>query len=92
MHEIYDLYNQIILVKSEPMLKALIFDFDGLVLDTETPEYDALNQVYQEYGHNLSVEMYGLVVGSQYSHEFEPVTNLQGLTGKPWILFPSGKR
>jgi putative hydrolase of the HAD superfamily len=63
-------------------IKALIFDFDGLVLDTETPEYEALNQVYTEYGQSLPVEMYGLVVGSQYNHEFEPVAHLQELTGK----------
>jgi putative hydrolase of the HAD superfamily len=65
------------------MIKALIFDFDGLVLDTETPEYTALNKVYSEYGQSLSVEMYGLVVGSQYSNEFEPVAHLQQLMGKP---------
>jgi putative hydrolase of the HAD superfamily len=65
------------------MLKALIFDFDGLVLDTETPEYEALNQVYTEYGQSLPVETYGLVVGSQYNHEFEPVSHLQDLMGEP---------
>jgi HAD superfamily hydrolase (TIGR01509 family) len=64
-------------------IKALIFDFDGLVLDTETPEYAALNKVYIEYGQNLPVEMYGLVVGSQYNQEFEPVAHLQALIGKP---------
>jgi HAD superfamily hydrolase (TIGR01509 family) len=64
------------------VVKALIFDFDGLVLDTETPEYEALNKVYLEYGQSLPVELYGLVVGSQYNHEFEPVAHLQELTGK----------
>jgi putative hydrolase of the HAD superfamily len=66
----------------QQVVKALIFDFDGLMLDTETPEYEALNKVYIEYGHSLPVEMYGLVVGSQYNHEFEPVAHLQELTGK----------
>jgi putative hydrolase of the HAD superfamily len=65
------------------MIKALIFDFDGLVLDTETPEYTALNKVYNEYGQNLSVEMYGLVVGSDYDNRFEPASHLQQLIGKP---------
>ena len=83
MHPFQPLYNPITLVKSSPMsIKALIFDFDGLVLDTETPEYEALNRVYTEYGQNLPVEMYGLVVGSEYNHEFEPMAHLQGLTGK----------
>ena len=45
------------------MIKALIFDFDGLILDTETPEYFSLNEAYQEYGHQLPISMYGRVVG-----------------------------
>jgi len=82
--EIQTLHNQIRLVKSKTMLiKALIFDFDGLILDTETPEYEALNQVYTEYGHHLPVETYGRVVGSQYGQGFEPFAHLQALTGKP---------
>lgn len=32
------------------MLRALILDFDGLVLDTETPIIDAYEQVYQRHG------------------------------------------
>jgi len=64
-------------------IKALIFDFDGLVLDTETPEYTALNEVYVEYGQSLPIELYGLSVGSEYNHKFEPVSHLQGLMGKP---------
>ena len=83
IHEIGVLYNHISLVKSGTMLKALIFDFDGLMLDTETPEYDALNEVYTEFGQHLPIETYGLVVGSQYNHEFEPVAHLRALTGKP---------
>ncbi len=64
------------------MLKALIFDFDGLMLDTETPEYEALNEVYHELGQHLDVETYGSVVGAQYGAAFEPLAHLQALTGK----------
>jgi putative hydrolase of the HAD superfamily len=64
-------------------IKGMIFDFDGLVLDTETPEYTALNKVYNEYGQNLPVEMYGLVVGSDYDNRFEPASHLQQIIGKP---------
>ena len=64
------------------MLKALIFDFDGLILDTETPEYTALTEAYAEYGQKISVETYGLVVGVQYNQVYEPVSHLQELTGR----------
>jgi putative hydrolase of the HAD superfamily len=64
------------------MIKALIFDFDGLILDTETPEYYALNEVYAEYGQKLPIATYGRVVGSQYNQIYEPVEDLQKLTGQ----------
>jgi putative hydrolase of the HAD superfamily len=64
------------------MLKALIFDFDGLILDTETPEYEALNEVYAEYGLKLPITTYGLVVGAQYGQGYEPLKHLQALTGR----------
>ena len=70
------------LVKSEAMLKAMIFDFDGLILDTETPEYNALNEIYAEYGLKLPITTYGLAVGSQYNQAYEPVEDLQKLTGR----------
>lgn len=63
-------------------LKALIFDFDGLILDTETPEYQALEAAYAAYGQHLPVEKYGLVVGSQYNQVFEPLAHLESLLGK----------
>ena len=65
------------------MLKGLIFDFDGLILDTETPEYQALNAAYESYGQHLPVELYGRVVGAEYGQEFEPVAYLTTLKGKP---------
>ena len=64
------------------MLKALIFDFDGLIVDTETPEYIALNEAYAEFGLKLPITTYGLAVGSQYNLEYEPVQDLQKLTGR----------
>jgi putative hydrolase of the HAD superfamily len=82
MHEIKLRHNRVSLVKSNPMLKALIFDFDGLILDTETPEFDALNEAYAEFGQHLPVETFGKVVGSQFNQEFEPLAYLRSLTGK----------
>ncbi len=65
------------------MIKGLIFDFDGLILDTETPEYQALSAVYAGYGQLLPVELYGSVVGAQYSQQFDPVVHLSSLSGRP---------
>ena len=37
-------------------IKALIFDFDGLILDTETPDYQVWCSIYQEQGFELPRE------------------------------------
>lgn len=80
------------LVKWHTMLKALIFDFDGLILDTETPEYLALNEVYSEHGHQLGITTYGGIVGSEFNDEYNPVIHLEKLIGKPIDEVPFWER
>lgn len=65
------------------MIKGLIFDFDGLILDTETPEYQAISAAYAEHGQHLPVTLYGSVVGAQYGQQFDPVVHLSSLVGTP---------
>ena len=64
------------------MLKALIFDFDGLILDTETPELFAWQDVYREHGQEFTVHTFGQIVGGTAGTDFEPVTHLEQLTGE----------
>jgi putative hydrolase of the HAD superfamily len=45
-------------------LKALIFDFDGLILDTESPIYYAIRDVYQQYGFAFPLDEYTYCIGS----------------------------
>lgn len=45
------------------MLRALIFDFDGLILDTETPEVRAWQTMYDEHGQTLDMEWWAYQVG-----------------------------
>ncbi len=46
------------------MLKAAIFDFDGLLLDTETPEFESWSQVFAEQGAHLSLADWTQFVGT----------------------------
>lgn len=46
------------------MLKAIIFDLDGTIIDTETAWYVALNELYQEHGVELSLELYSTCIGT----------------------------
>ena len=62
-------------------LKGLIFDFDGLILDTESPEYQAWQEIYQQHNVNLNIHDWALCVGAGVD-AFDPVANLEMLTGK----------
>ena len=63
-------------------VRALIFDFDGLILDTEVPIYEAWSENYAAHGHVLALEDYVGCVGSDF-HRFDPKLHLEGLTGEP---------
>lgn len=58
----------------------MIFDFDGLVVDTETPAYHAWSGIYREHGAELLLSDWVQCVGSGYG-VFDPVKNLETLTG-----------
>jgi HAD superfamily hydrolase (TIGR01509 family) len=57
------------------MLKAIIFDLDGTIIDTETTWYIALNEHYQHYGAELSLELYSTCIGTDLA-AFNPYTYL----------------
>jgi HAD superfamily hydrolase (TIGR01509 family) len=68
--------------KGKTMLKALIFDFDGLILDTETPEYETWRAIYHEFSQDLSIETWGQIVGGSGASDFNPLSQLESLTGR----------
>ena len=52
------------------MIKALIFDFDGLILDTEEPEYQSWREVYQAFGCSLPLSKWAECIGT--ADAFDP--------------------
>ncbi len=58
------------------MIKALIFDFDGLILDTETPEYLAWQNIYSEHGFELPHEELGKIIGGSGHSKFDAAEHL----------------
>lgn len=45
-------------------LQAVVFDFDGLVLDTESAEFEAWSSVYADHGATLDIHEWSKCVGS----------------------------
>jgi HAD superfamily hydrolase (TIGR01509 family) len=65
-----------------PSVNALIFDFDGLILDTEWPDYESWQEVYGQHGCQLPVEAWGQIVGGTGASDFDPVEHLEQLCGQ----------
>ncbi|MEZ4660259.1 MAG: HAD family hydrolase [Caldilineaceae bacterium] len=64
------------------MIQALIFDFDGLILDTETSEYQSWQEVYSAYGCHLPLERWVTAVGGSLAQHFDPYAFLAEQSGQ----------
>ncbi len=58
------------------MIRAVIFDFDGLILETEEPTYQSWQEVYQSFGYSLPFSTWSTVVGTTRG-DFNPRMELQ---------------
>jgi len=78
------------------MIRALIFDFDGLIVDTETPALESWRRIYAEYGFELGLEEWSPALGTR--HGFDALEHLVGLVAalqpwsKPLLNLPSAYR
>jgi HAD superfamily hydrolase (TIGR01509 family) len=59
------------------MIRALMFDFDGLIVDTETPALESWRHIYAEYGFELGLEEWSATLGTR--HAFDALEHLVGL-------------
>lgn len=62
------------------MLKAIIFDFDGTLLETELPDYTSWQEVYRQYQCELPLSLWLQYVGMR-SADFNPYEHLESLAG-----------
>jgi HAD superfamily hydrolase (TIGR01509 family) len=63
------------------MIRAIVFDFDGLILDTEEPVYRSWLEVYQAHGEELPFERWVQIVGSTTTG-FHPQHHLEERLGR----------
>ena len=60
--------------------QALILDFDGLILDTETAHFQAWTEAYASYGLTLPLERWVLCVGTDWN-AFNPYVDIEQKAG-----------
>ncbi len=62
------------------MIDALVFDFDGVIVDTETPEYDSWAEVFHSHGVELDRSLWVTFIGTTLGG-FDVLGHLEGLAG-----------
>jgi len=62
-------------------IRAFLFDFDGLILDTETASRAGWEWLYREHGHELPQDRWASIVGT--TGVWSPMDHLEELVGKP---------
>lgn len=60
------------------MIRALVFDFDGLIVDTESPDYDSWREIYEAHGCGLPLDEWCGNIGRGAAEvKFVPFDHLQ---------------
>ena len=62
------------------MIDTLIFDFDGVIIDTETPEYASWQEVFESHGQTLDRALWSQIIGGGVKW-FDPLEHLESLVG-----------
>jgi HAD superfamily hydrolase (TIGR01509 family) len=63
-------------------LRAFLFDFDGLILDTEFASRAGWERLYREHGHELPTDLWATLVGTTHA-PWDPMAHLEELVGEP---------
>lgn len=63
--------------------RGIIFDFDGILVDTEWAIYQSWVRLYAREGQQISIATYSPCLGAGYSH-WNPAEHLEKLTGRTY--------
>jgi HAD superfamily hydrolase (TIGR01509 family) len=59
---------------------AVLFDFDGVLVDTEWAIYQAWRRTFETHGHDLPLDVYTHCIGSDFA-TWSPKTHLEEISG-----------
>jgi len=73
--------------------RAVLFDFDGIIVDTEWAIYETWHETFREHGHQLPLEVYNQCIGTDFN-TWSPKTHLEDLTGQglDWHQIDEGRQ
>ncbi len=65
-------------------VRALILDFDGLIADTESPDFTSWQEVFQDHGARLELDVWKQAIGTTIGPgRFDPYDHLEEQIGHP---------
>src|ERR1700736_3039189 len=72
-------------------LQAIVFDFDGLIVDTEGPGFVSWSELYEKFGQKLTLDDWRHATG--YVGGFDPGLHLEKLLGLKvdWSIYAPGR-
>jgi putative hydrolase of the HAD superfamily len=75
------------------LLSAVLFDFDGILVDTEWAIYQAWLRTFQRHGQDLPLSLYTRCIGSDFD-AWSPKVHLEDLTklGFDWVELDAARQ
>lgn len=64
------------------MIHGIIFDFDGLILDTEAPVYQSWVEFFTHHGAELPFDVWAPIIGKSSLEHFDPFQLLEDTIGQ----------
>lgn len=63
------------------ILQAVVFDFDGVIIDTEKARYEAMQEIFTNHGQKLPLQVWIESVG-RAAYAIDPFDYLESITGE----------
>ena len=64
----------------KPTIDTLVFDFDGIIIDTEVPTFTAWQEVFESYGQSVDKGLWSSIIGGGQKY-FDTMAYLEGIVG-----------